>query len=397
MNRTFAIVIFIAIALLIGLTVALGILRSNTQSPEQASTTEVVIPTSTPNSQTTVPAQTSLNQTISTTTHMVNSNDDMLLGSTDRTAIENVVKKLPIDSDLLKIEYSELLDTFYIQNNAINQTQVRKFIEENNLSNLYKTYPEFFKFTDKYPGDVLDEDEEVYAIENGLGETLPEDSPTNSTGNEKQIDIMKKLSSILFGASKHVPQPSIAPSQPTHPPTISGETNSVNCNNIVSNERIICAALKYTGIRYGFVYNPTESIKRWGVKSRGTYGRPPAEWIATRTPEGPTDFLVCSSYTDLAIYVAFGFYKYHLSHTYLDDKQNFREVPVNSTLPGDLVIKGTAAAGDGHVAILITRYANGSMKTLESTSAKSGRSGYFNRKPGSFTRAVRYIGPGSTE
>ena len=146
------------------------------------------------------------------------------------------------------------------------------------------------------------------------------------------------------------------------------------------------------------IYNHKESLRRWGVLPQGTVGRPPAEWIATRTPEGPTDFLVCSSYTDLAIYVAFGFYKKHLSHTYLTDKENFKEIDIFTSRPGDLLIKGTAAAGDGHVGIFVRRFANGSMQTLESTSAKSGRSGYYTRvkpksAPSAFTRAVRYIGP----
>lgn len=397
------VLISVATFFLFILLIALSFLRSS-PNPTEQTVGQIVLPTAFP-----------FFQPPLTKRHTIDSNEDVQLSPADRSAIDEVGKKLPIDTSDLKVEYSELLDTFYIQSIATDGAQLNQFLEENKLANLYKSNPKFFKVARISPKEIVEGDEDVYIKENNLGEPIPTPTPTPNP-NDPTSDIKPVMNTFksLMGfstvltplstttTSRPVRQPTQQPGQPPTTGSAPGiVANRTDCNKILGNERIVCAALKYTGIRYGFVNNQNESIKRWGVRSTGTYGRPPAEWIATRTPEGPTDFLVCSSYTDLAIYVAFGFYKYHLSHSYLTDKENFREIDIFTARPGDLLIKGTAATGDGHVGIFVKRYADGSMQTLESTSAKSGRSGYFTRikpksAPGAFNRAVRYIGPGST-
>ena len=92
MNRKFAIIISVATVLLIGLLIALSSFRTSPQSSEQVPT-EIVIPTSSPN-----------NQLLSNGS--IKSNDDVQLASADTSAIDNTIKKLPLDSAELKVEYS---------------------------------------------------------------------------------------------------------------------------------------------------------------------------------------------------------------------------------------------------------------------------------------------------
>lgn len=395
MNRKFAIIISVATVLLVVLLIALSIFRSSSQKTEQATVAEVVIPTTSPN-----------NQTFSNSSSSIKSNDEIQLNSSDTSAVESTVKKLPIDTDLLKVEYSDLLDTFYIQNNATEEAQLNQFLEENNLLNLYKSQPKFFKFTQQNPKDVKDEDEFGYVNENGIGETNPEDSPTNLTGNEKQLYIMKKFSSILFGSSQRSTEssdqtnntPVISPPS-TQPPSELGK--NPNCANVVGNEKIVCSALKYTGIRYGYSSSARgneQSKKRWGVISKGQNGHNPATWIAQRIPGGDNDFLECSGYTAVAIYDAFGVVADHCSVNYYGAK-NFKKIDINTARAGDLLIKGTGCAtsgGGGHIGIFVSRNSNGRIKTLESTPRGNGRSGPYEVSPTFFDKAVRYTGPGST-
>lgn len=394
MNRKFVIIISVATVLLVGLLIALSIFRSSPQSSEQASTTEVVIPTASPN-----------NQSLSGTSSNIKSNDEVQLDSADTSAVDSTVKKLPIDSAEFKVEYSDLLDTFYIQNTATDEAQLNQFLAENNLLNLYKSHPKFFKFTNQLPKDFMDEDEFGFIGENGIGEDI-QVGPKTLTGKEKQLDTMKRLTNILFSPSQHTignsdPINNTPPSAPTsgQPPSVSG--NSPDCTNVIGNEKIVCSALKYTGIRYGFSSSARgneQSKKTWGVISQGQNGHNPAQWIAQRIPGGSNDFLECSGYVAVAIYDAFGVVADHCSVGYYG-AQYFKKIDINSARPGDLLIKGTGCAtsgGGGHIGIFVKRLTNGRIQTLESTPRGSGRTGYYEVAPTFFTRAVRYTGPGST-
>ncbi len=390
MNRKFAIIISVATVLLIGLLIALSSFRTSPQSSEQVPT-EIVIPTSSPN-----------NQLLSNGS--IKSNDDVQLASADTSAIDNTIKKLPLDSAELKVEYSEQLDTFYIQNTATDEAQLNQFLAENNLLNLYKSHPKFFKFTNQYPKDVMDEDEFVFINERGVGETAV-DVPRANTEQQKQLEVMKGLIGLMFDYSIPTPEPtSPSPTQSTQLPTVGTTTNPVNtanCDSVVGNEKIVCAALKYTGVRYGYAGNARgneQSKKTWGVVSQGQNGHNPAQWISQRIPGGINDFLECSGYVAVAIYDAFGVVADHCSVNYYGAK-NFKKIDINTARAGDLLIKGTACAtagGGGHIGIFVKRNANGRIQTLESTPRGTGRTGYYEVSPTYFDKAVRYTGPGST-
>lgn len=396
MNRKFAIIISVATVLLVGLLIALSIFRSSSQKTEQATVAEVVIPTTSPN-----------NQTFSNSSSSIKSNDEIQLNSSDTSAVDSTVKKLPIDSAELKVEYSELLDTFYIQNNATDEAQLNQFLEENNLLNLYKSQPKFFKFTKQNPKDVVDEDEYTFTTENGLNESLI-DSPTELTDQQKQLEVAKGFLGLMFDYTIPTPTP-LPPTQAatqssggnvtTQP--ISGTFVPASCNSVVGNEKIVCSALKYTGIRYGFSSSARgneQSKKTWGVISKGQNGHNPAQWIAQRIPGGSNDFLECSGYVAVAIYDAFGVVADHCSVGYYG-AQYFKKIDINTARPGDLLIKGTGCAtsgGGGHIGIFVKRLPNGRIQTLESTPRGTGRTGYYEVAPTFFTRAVRYNGPGST-
>lgn len=392
MNRTFVVIISVATVLLVVLLIALSIFRSSSQTTEQATITEVVIPTTSPN-----------NQIVSNSSSSIKSNDEIQLNTSDTSAVDNTVKKLPIDTDLLKVEYSDLLDTFYIQNNATDEAQLNQFLEENNLLNLYKSHPKFFKFTKQNPKDEKDEDEFAFVGENGLSESLPE-SPTVLTDQQKQLEVAKGFLGLMFDYTLPTPTP-ITPTQSsegnigTQP--ISGTFVPASCNSVVGNEKIVCSALKYTGIRYGFSSSARgneQSKKTWGVISKGQNGHNPAQWIAQRIPGGDNDFLECSGYVAVAIYDAFGVVADHCSVAYYG-AQYFKKIDINTARPGDLLIKGTGCAtsgGGGHIGIFVKRLPNGRIQTLESTPRGSGRTGYYEVAPTFFDKAVRYTGPGST-
>lgn len=403
MNRKFAVIISIATFLLIGLLIALSIFRSSSQSTEQSTITEVVIPTTSPN-----------NQSLSSTSSSIKSNDEVQLNTSDTSAIDNTIKKLPIDSAELKVEYSEQLDTFYIQNTSTDEARLNQFLEENNLSNLYKTNPKFFKFTNQKPKYVMDEDEFTFISGNGLGESQSEIS-LPATDQQKQLEVAKGLLGIIFNLEPP-PIPTIRvnnPNQPNaqlaQPPVVglqptstANSVNTANCANVIGNEKIVCSALKYTGIRYGYAANARGnklSKDRWGIVSQGSNGHGPATWIAQRIPGGSNDFLECSGYVAVAIYDAFGVVEDRCSTAYYGAK-NFKKIDINTARAGDLLIKGTGCAtsgGGGHIGIFVKRNPNGTIQTLESTPRGSGKSGYYDDvSPTYFTHAVRYTGPGST-
>lgn len=397
MNRKFVIIISVATALLLGLLIALSLFRARPSSEEVPN--QVAFPTSVPN-----------NRTFSNTS-TIKSNDQVQIDQIETSAIENTVLKLPIDTTDLRVEYSELLDTFYIQSIATDGAQLTQFLEENKLTNLYISHPKFFKFTKKYPRDVLDEDEFIFINENGLGESelaeatpTPTPNPNDPTRDVKPVlNVFKTLmgfNTVLtpFSATSRPQQTSKTPTSGSAP---SAPINAANCANIVGNERIVCSALKYTGIRYGYASDTRGSNlskDRWGVVSQGSNGHNPANWIAKRIPGGVNDFLECSGYVAVAIYDAFGVVADHCSVGYYGAK-NFKKIDINTARAGDLLIKGTGCAtagGGGHIGIFVKRNANGRIQTLESTPRGSGRTGYYDVAPSYFDKAVRYTGPGST-
>jgi len=398
MNKNFVIIISVATFLLVGLLIALSIFQSKPQTSEQV-TTEIAIPTAAPN-----------NQSFTTSSSNVRSNTDLRLNSADTNAIENTVKKLPLDSAELKIEYSELLNTFYVQNTATDGARLKQFLTENNLSALYSANSKLFKLTDKNPKDIMDEDEFVFGVESGwVGDQVEETSiiptPSNLQKAKEQMKSVNSIFNLFLVPNKLVivsPAPTSTPAgSPQSAIPANTPINVANCNSIVGNEKIVCSALKYTGIRYGYASNAAGNAKskeRWGVVSQGRNGHDPATWIAKRIPGGSNDFLECSGYVAVAIYDAFGVVEDRCSVNYYGGG-NFKKIDINAARAGDLLIKGTGCAtsgGGGHVGIFVKRNANGRIQTLESTSRGSGRSGPFEVGPTYFDRAARYTGPGST-
>lgn len=403
MNRQFAVIITIASVFLVGLLIALTAFRTRPSTEDVPN--QIAYPTNVPN-----------NRTFSNTS-TIKSNNEVQIDPIETSAIENTVKKLPIDTSEFKVEYSEMLDTFYIQSVSTDEAKLTQFLEENKLASLYKSHPKFFKLTKKNPKYVLDEDEFVFINENGLGESVPDPTPTPNP-NDPSRDIKPVLNtfktlmgfnSVLAPLSttttsrqpvrQSTQRPARAPATGSSP---GAPINTSNCANIVGNERIVCSALKYTGIRYGYASDTRGnnlSKERWGVISQGRNGHQPATWIAQRIPGGANDFLECSGYTAVAIYDAFGVVADPGCSVFYLSAANFKKIDINTARAGDLLIKGTGCAtagGGGHIGIFVKRLANGGIQTLESTSRGSGRTGYYEVGPTYFTRAVRYTGPGST-
>ena len=169
------------------------------------------------------------------------------------------------------------------------------------------------------------------------------------------------------------------------------------------------------GIRYSFTKSD-RILKEYGVKSpalpglRG--GANPATWLQNRVVGGPNDFIDCSGYTKLSLYVAYNYQTTAgCSGSYAKDSNgdgladadpNLMIVPLNQLQPGDFLTISLVCNSEttpGHIAIYVETLPNGKIKTLESTAGKDANgkilSGYREREANYFPYASRYIGPGS--
>lgn len=174
----------------------------------------------------------------------------------------------------------------------------------------------------------------------------------------------------------------------------------IDCSNAIGNAKIVCAAQQNFGTMYCFTDNHNGHL--------GNCGHGPQQWldaVAKNGKESAYYSTECSGFVNIALYQAFGYDKDNCSSTYKNDTDNFKVVPIDSIVPGDLVIEHiNEGCGTGNHVAIVESYdpSTGKLVTLESTAGRnddgkigiSGRLSY--RKLGvDFDGAVRYIGQGS--
>jgi hypothetical protein len=178
------------------------------------------------------------------------------------------------------------------------------------------------------------------------------------------------------------------------------------CAQLYGNVRVLCAAKKYFGVRYGTadpVYAPKwEGV--WGQKITSWGGHNPLNWIL-HYKEGSTNaFLECSGFVSVGFRAAYNVDVDNCSAGFLSDKKNFKEIDPHDVRPGDLVIAARWCGGrqGGHVAF-VESY-NKETKRLVTYESSAGTSSEGWARSGRITHhkigedfhyAVRYIGPGS--
>ena len=199
----------------------------------------------------------------------------------------------------------------------------------------------------------------------------------------------------------------------------SGVDAPIDCTSVTGNERIVCAAQNYPGIRYAN-NNTDHWAEEWGVSSVSNKLNGGADAEAYLSHNGnnlqtlvDTAFIDCSGFTNLAMWVAFQ-YKTSAgcSGGYVSGADpNIREVPISEARPGDFLTISRNCDGNGgpgHIAILVSRNADGTFTTLESSAGRNvngeKRSGFYSRQLDTlggtgehdFKFAARYAGPGSS-
>lgn len=184
------------------------------------------------------------------------------------------------------------------------------------------------------------------------------------------------------------------------------QPGEINCDTVTGNEKIVCAAQNYLGIRYS--NGDSKWAREWGVDStNGLIGGNDAEaWLARRVIGSNNDFIDCSGFTNLSVYAAFGVkIKAGCSGSWVSggDPANLREIGLNEIRPGDFltISRNCNAAGTpGHIAIYVGPGENGKIRTIESSAGRNVNgekvSGFYERDLNYFRYAARYIGPGST-
>jgi hypothetical protein len=186
--------------------------------------------------------------------------------------------------------------------------------------------------------------------------------------------------------------------------TTTDTTNgTVNCEGVVGNEKIACAAQEFLGVRYAN-YNTgtgTRWLDTWGVSNiEGSLGQRPREWVEQRVVGGSNDFMECSGFTNVAIYAAYGVeIGPTCSAGYLSRTDYFVQIDPSDARPGDFMIKSRTCGNNGHIGIFYER-SGSQIRTLESSAGRNEegeqRTGFYTRDPNYYPYAVRYIGPGST-
>ncbi len=202
--------------------------------------------------------------------------------------------------------------------------------------------------------------------------------------------------------------------------TVDGGPNTdgeIDCDTVTGNEKIVCAAQTLQNIRYS---NGSEKFKtEWGITDdsnaiRG--GQNAAAFMGKNGNSIPTivstAFSDCSGFTNLSMYVAFGYQTTAgCSGYYVTGADpNIVEIPISDVRPGDFLTISRNCDGEqaGHIGIFVSKNADGTFTTLESSAGRNvngeKKSGYYSkpleRLGGSgeydFKFAARYIGPGSS-
>jgi len=141
MNRKFAIIISIATVLLIGLLIALSVFRSSLQSSEQVQE-QTLVPTGVPS--------------------IDRGNSIPSISKEDLDTLTTIQSALPFDSDSLAIDYSAITNKVYVEKkNEEADAEFQKFLEDNNLSEVFKMNPELFVITRSKLAQFINREEQV--------------------------------------------------------------------------------------------------------------------------------------------------------------------------------------------------------------------------------------------
>lgn len=253
---------------------------------------------------------------------------------------------------------------------------------------------------------LLDWDTYVTSVNGDTDKTNDVTWPSNDGTHHDTNGYMKKVAYIIDA---------LGPAPSATSPT---STSPVNCQAAVGNQKIICAAQQYQGIRYAFTTNQqlktNYNVTFSGVPGGMMRGGANAEtWLKNRVVGGDTDFVECSGFTNLSMFVAFGYkttagcsgaYAQDGNNDgFADADRNLKIVPIDQIQPGDFLTVSKVcqtANSRGHIAIYVGKTANGGYRTIESSAGKNVQgniySGFYERSAGFFLHASRYVGPGST-
>jgi len=106
-----------------------------------------------------------------------------------QNAITNFKNFIPYDSDALALEYSPYSNKVYIEKRSDQaNAELQKFLEENNLTDIYNKYPNLFKIITSSIKERINEEEQVFN-EPGLQTTETNTTPTPVLTYEQQREI----------------------------------------------------------------------------------------------------------------------------------------------------------------------------------------------------------------
>lgn len=173
----------------------------------------------------------------------------------------------------------------------------------------------------------------------------------------------------------------------------------IDCSSAVGNQKIVCAAKNYLGIKYSNNGSPALNG-----------GADAASWLSSNPSKASQAGvgIDCSGFTNLALYTAFN-YKTTAgcSGAYVSGgDSNIVEVSLDDLRPGDFLTVSrvcNSPGASGHIGIYVGRNPDGSIITLESAGGRNRdgqrESGYYEKEASSlggyWKYAARYVGPGS--
>lgn len=220
MNKQFIILTGVLTLILVGVLIATTMFRSTSATPTPTATS-FTIPTTAP-----IPHS---DPTINRPTTTPLTDDE--LGK-----LYDARQKMPLEKDGLLVDYSSLLDTFYIQSTATDEAAFNAFLDENGLRDLYNAQPSKFKKVTKNPSAAIHDDELRYQL---TIDDDHEDVVNIQTDQQKQIETLGSLLNVMLDFSIPTPQPTsaagqttpnITPAQATPPPiTYAGDTTQIPC------------------------------------------------------------------------------------------------------------------------------------------------------------------------
>jgi len=187
MNRKFAIIITAATVLLGVLLIALYIFRSRPQSSEQVQE-QTLVPTGVPS--------------------IDRGNSIPSISKEDLDTLTTIQSALPFDSDSLAIDYSAITNKVYVEKkNEEADAEFQKFLEDNNLSEVFKMNPELFVITRSKLAQFISKEEQSidFSTEVDFETSVINPTPTLTYGqqrNQNQLNTFNQLTQFIFSFDK---------------------------------------------------------------------------------------------------------------------------------------------------------------------------------------------------